>query len=142
MDQPRLRWAVCTRGWQPGEAEADFLLSLLPPEERAQCERFRLPDDRHRALLSRLLARRAASAVLGLAPSDADVRRTRGGKPYVANALPGKAEGPAPNWNYSVSHEVGVRDREERGIGSAASVQRSSVSCRCRLDGGCALCLR
>ena len=103
----RLRWAVCLRGWEPAASELDLLLSWLPAEERTQCERFRQPADKQRALVSRLLARRAAAVALGLPQGDAVVKRTRGGKPYVANELPGKAEGPVPNWNYSVSHEVG-----------------------------------
>ncbi|PSC73182.1 L-aminoadipate-semialdehyde dehydrogenase-phosphopantetheinyl transferase-like [Micractinium conductrix] len=101
----RLRWAVCLRGWEPAASELDLLLSWLPAEERTQCERFRQPADKQRALVSRLLARRAAAVALGLPQGDAVVKRTRGGKPYVANELPGKAEGPVPNWNYSVSHE-------------------------------------
>lgn len=101
----RLRLAVHTNAWEPEAAEWEFLLALLPPEEQQQCTRLKQPEDQRRALVSRLLARHAAAAALGLPPGAVECRRTRGGKPYVANAPPGKAAGPAPNWNYSVSHE-------------------------------------
>ncbi len=105
---PRLRWAVQTAAWgaRVGPEEWAFLLSLLQEDERQQCLRHRQLEDQRRALVARLLARRAAAVSLGLPQSAVDCRRTKGGKPYVANDLPGKADGPAPNWNYSVSHEV------------------------------------
>ncbi|KAL4448944.1 hypothetical protein ABPG77_007661 [Micractinium sp. CCAP 211/92] len=104
---PRLRWAVQTAAWgaRVGPEEWAFLLSLLQEDERQQCLRHRQLEDQRRALVARLLARRAAAVSLGLPQSAVDCRRTKGGKPYVANDLPGKADGPAPNWNYSVSHE-------------------------------------
>lgn len=108
LNAGRLRWAVHTGCWSPCAGEWDFLLALLPPEEQQQCTRFRKPEDQRRALVSRLLARRAAAAALGLQQADVICRRTRGGKPYVANDLPSKAQGPSPNWNYSLSHEVGA----------------------------------
>lgn len=107
---PRLRWAVQTAAWGARVAPEEwaFLLSLLPNDEQQQCLRHRQPEDQRRALVARLLARRAAAASLGLTQSAVDCRRTKGGKPYVANDVPGKANGPAPNWNFSVSHEVRV----------------------------------
>jgi 4'-phosphopantetheinyl transferase len=82
--------------------EFDFLLSLLPPDEAAECRKFRFPDDQRRAVVSRLLQRSAAAAVLGLAPADVTIARTKGRKPYVSN--PSRPLH-APNFNYSVSHE-------------------------------------
>ncbi|KAL4422721.1 hypothetical protein ABPG75_008918 [Micractinium tetrahymenae] len=104
---PRLRWAVQTAAWgsRLGPEEWAFLLSLLQEDERQQCLRHRQPEDQRRALVARLLARRAAAASLGLPQAAVECRRTKGGKPYIANELPGKANGPAPNWNFSVSHE-------------------------------------
>ncbi len=99
----RLRWAVALSGWEPSPAEFEFLLSLLPEEERAPVLRFRQEADKRRALVSRLLQRAAAAAALGLPHAEVIVRRTRGSKPYAANELD---KPHAPNWNYSVSHEV------------------------------------
>ncbi len=100
----RLRWAVQVDRWVPGPDEFDLLLSLLPEPERQQCTKFTKPEDRKRALVSRLLQRRAATAALGLRHEAVVCKRTRGNKPYVANELTKPAW--APNWNYSVSHEV------------------------------------
>jgi phosphopantetheinyl transferase len=104
----RQRWAVVASHWSPPPRAFEYLLSLLPAEEREQCNRFRQAEDRKRALVSRLLARAAAAAALRLQPFSAEApvgwARTRGGKPYVASPLPRPPH--APNWNYSVSHEV------------------------------------
>lgn len=117
--QQRLRWAVRTGGWSPDSAEWEMLLSLLPSaEERQQCMRYRNLDDRCRTLVGRLLARQAAAAALGLPFAAVDLRRTRGNKPYVANQLPSKAHGPAPNWNFSVSHEVRKGAHQSRNAAS------------------------
>lgn len=100
---PRLRWAVRTTAWSPSPAEFELLLSLLAPEQQAAVTRLRVVEDRKRALVSRLLARAAAAASLGLAPGGVQMARTRGGKPYVTGAFKPAS---APNWNFSVSHEV------------------------------------
>lgn len=53
--------------------------------------------------LIRLLQRAACHEAYGLAHSAALIKRTKGGKPYIAErptALPD-----APNWNFNVSHE-------------------------------------
>ena len=104
----RQRWAVVASHWSPPPQAFEYLLSLLPAEEREQCNRFRQAEDRKRALVSRLLARAAAAAALRLQPFSTEAlvgwARTRGGKPYVASPLPRPPH--APNWNYSVSHEV------------------------------------
>eukprot|EP00887_Chlorella_sp_A99_P000188 scaffold13.g188.t1 len=103
MESCRLRWAVDTEHWAPSPSELDFLLSLLPENERAESTRFKFLADRKRHLVSRLLGRAAAHAALGLPHAAVLVRRTRGGKPYVANEL---AKPQAPNYNYSISHEA------------------------------------
>ncbi len=103
-ERTRLRWAVQVDRWRPGETEFELLLSLLPEDERTAVRKYRQPDDRKRALVSRLLQRAAAAVALGLRQGEVRVARTRGGKPYVANEGPRPAH--APNWNYSVSHEV------------------------------------
>lgn len=90
--------------WTPSPSEFELLLSLLPEGERNACTRFTQVQDRKRAVVSRLLQRAAAAATLGLPHSAVLVERTRGGKPYVANK---DRPQHAPNWNYSVSHEVG-----------------------------------
>lgn len=108
---PRLRWAVRMSGWAPSDPEFEHLLGLLPEEQRAAITRLRQPADRERALASRLLVRAAAAAALGLSPEGVQVARTRGGKPYVTGlAKPWTA----PNWNFSISHEV------RAGAGAAA----------------------
>ena len=109
----RLRWAVALGAWEPSPDEFAFLLGLLPEEERTSVLRFRQEADKRRALVSRLLQRAAAAAALGLPHASVVVRRTRGSKPYAANELD---KPHAPNWNYSVSHEV-----RRRPLGSGGS---------------------
>lgn len=111
MVDSRLRWAVSVSAWSPSDQELQFLLSLLSSEEQAACTRFRLQDDKKRAVVSRLLQRKCAVEVLDIPFSEVDIRRTKGGKPYVSN--PGNRLR-APNFNYSVSHEVGLWWQEER----------------------------
>lgn len=100
-----LRWAVDISKWDPQPAEFDHLLGLLPEDERNHCRKFRFMDDRKRALVSRLLQRASAEAVLGVPFREAFIKKTRGNKPYIANSLDRSR---APNFNYSVSHEVGL----------------------------------
>lgn len=100
----RLRLAV--RMWPSAEAaETEYLLSLLSEDARALVQRHTREDDRRRALAARLLERTAASAALRLPLTSVRLSRTRGGKPYVTNPV---SKTHAPNWNFSVSHEVGV----------------------------------
>lgn len=101
-----LRWALSIAAWQPEPPELEALLALLPPEEAEHCRKFRFPDDRKRALASRLLQRAAAAAALGVPFGEAVIQRTRGGRPYLASTGDRSA---APNFNYSVSHEVRLR---------------------------------
>lgn len=101
-----LRWAVCTAAWAPEGAAAGaewaFLLGLLPEGERRAVMRFVRFEDQQRALVSRLLQRACASRAAGLAWGAVDLRRTKGGKPFLATAhgRPG-----LPNFNFNVSHE-------------------------------------
>lgn len=103
-DHCALRWAVDVTRWQPPPSELAFLLSLLPENEQTEATRFKFEADRKRHLVSRLLGRAAAAAALGLQHSVVEIKRTRGGKPYVANVLQKPAG--AANYNYSISHEV------------------------------------
>ena len=98
----RLRWAVDVTRWIPTDVEFDFLCRLLPDQDAEEVKRFRFPEDRRRALLSRLMQREASARGLRLAQTDVEVRRTRGRKPYAANR---GDRTKAPNFNFSVSHE-------------------------------------
>jgi len=102
MAAPRLRWAVDLGQWTPSNEEFDFLCCLIPQEEAIECKKFKFRDDQKRALVSRLLQRHAAATVLGIPHTAVEIKRTRGRKPYVANAVD---KPHAPNFNYSVSHE-------------------------------------
>lgn len=125
----RLRWAVRTAQWSPCHAEFEYLLALCPEEERQAVARFRQVEDRKRALVSRLLARAAAAAALGVVHEAVDVKRTRGGKPYAANAL---AKPHAPNWNFSMSHEV----RQGPGVPPGAPHAAAGIPRNCRAAAG------
>jgi hypothetical protein len=104
LDQPaRLRWAVHVGAWQPGAKEVDLLLSLLPAQEAQHCRAFRQFDDQKRALVSRLLQRHAGTVALGIPFEEVVIKHTKGRKPYIANEI---AKPQAPNFNFSVSHEV------------------------------------
>lgn len=104
----RARWCVRSIDWEPdgrdNGPEFKFLLSLLnEPSERASVEDFTYWEDKRRALIARLLARKACASALGL-DSFRDVRiaRTRGGKPFLSEP-PSAPE--HPNFNFSISHE-------------------------------------
>ena len=122
-DQPaRLRWAVHVGAWQPGAVEVDLLLSLLPAPEAQHCRSFRQFDDQKRALVSRLLQRHAGTVALGIPFEEVVIKHTKGRKPYIANEI---AKPQAPNFNFSVSHEVrgqAVSDRCGQSLGSAESI--------------------
>ena len=55
------------------------------------------------AAACRLLQRKCASDVLGIAFSSVDIRRTKGGKPFAVAEV---SRPHAPNFNFNVSHEV------------------------------------
>ena len=97
------RWMVDISGWSPGQAEWALLLSLLPEADAAKVMRFVHEVDRKRALVSRLLQRRACVEATGVAWRDVKIERTKGGKPFMANKP--KSMVTAANWNFNVSHE-------------------------------------
>eukprot|EP00931_Biecheleriopsis_adriatica_P035838 TRINITY_DN20651_c0_g1_i1.p1 TRINITY_DN20651_c0_g1~~TRINITY_DN20651_c0_g1_i1.p1 ORF type:complete len:462 (-),score=98.26 TRINITY_DN20651_c0_g1_i1:13-1341(-) len=105
----RFRWAVNVRGWLPfvyscscGDEEFDIALSCLPPSEQEAVESFKRMSDRKRALLGRLMVRRACAQVLGVSEFDnIEICRTRGGKPFLRQPQPPNM----PNFNFSISHD-------------------------------------
>jgi len=107
----RLRWAVNIATWAPcGEAEGaefQFLLSLISsPEERKGVMQYVFWDDKKRALISRLLTRRASTTVLGLTSFDGvNISRTKGGKPFLSAPRPPASRHDLANFNFNVSHE-------------------------------------
>jgi len=86
--------------------------------------RYLQPDDRKRALVSRLLARRGCAVALALPHAAVRIARTRGRKPFLAAPRDGGGGGGGgsgvrgpidgrrsdsrvslPNFNFNVSHE-------------------------------------
>lgn len=122
-DRYRLRCAVNVAAWQLGGgsegAEWALLNSLLTPvrpwrraacgaathprserprrvdaqEERGRVAKFVHLDDRKRSLVSLLLQRWACEQALGVPFRSAELRRTKGGKPFLTARLAG-----APAW--------------------------------------------
>lgn len=114
---------------------------ILREDEKMQCMRFKFLEDRKRAVVSKLLQRHAGSSIAGFVRSMVgglegigyiedinmissgcsalDLRRvelgkTKGRKPFLASheLHPGsKGWEAVPNFNFSVSHEVGVYDK-------------------------------
>lgn len=109
--QGRFRWAVNSSEWTPaGEEHGEefrFLLSLIREErERAEVLRYAQFADKKRALLSRLMSRRASAAVLGLTSfADIEIGRTRGKKPFLKAPRPPADRPDLANFNFNVSHE-------------------------------------
>ncbi|GBF99739.1 L-aminoadipate-semialdehydedehydrogenase-phosphopantetheinyl transferase [Raphidocelis subcapitata] len=108
QQQPRhraeRRWLLDTAAWRAAPDELRWLAALLPAEDGAACLAYRSVDDQKRAVASRLLVRACCAEVLSLPWREVDIRRTRGRKPFCANAgAPGRAA--APNFNFNVSHE-------------------------------------
>lgn len=107
----RFRWAVHVERWKPegGDTgtEFRFLLSLIPERhERAAVMNYVFLADRKRALLSRLLSRRAAAEVLGLSSfATLDISRTKGQKPFLRSPRPSPKQRHLANWNFNISHE-------------------------------------
>mmetsp|Transcript_156753 Transcript_156753/g.380718 ORF Transcript_156753/g.380718 Transcript_156753/m.380718 type:complete len:388 (-) Transcript_156753:123-1286(-) len=107
----RLRWAVNSTAWKPeGEAngkEFQFLVSLIrEPAEREAVSKFVRFVDQKRAVISRLLARRACAAVLGLSSfKDIEIARTKGKKPFLRYPRPPQDRPDLGNFNFNVSHE-------------------------------------
>lgn len=106
MTSTSLRWAVNVGAWAPSQEQWGVALAALPEQEQARCLRFRQPEDQRRAVVSQLLQRACICAVLGVGWADAAIARTRGAKPFYAGAA---NRSHAPNFNYNVSHEVGLQ---------------------------------
>lgn len=110
-DSGRLRWAVNSEEWQPpGGADGPefrFLLSLIPEAaERETVCRYVFLEDKKRALISRLLSRRACAAVLGLRSfANIKIARTKGRKPFLKSPRPPADKPHLANFNFNVSHE-------------------------------------
>lgn len=100
------RWLVDIDAWpvRIGDAEWQLLLRCLSEEEATKVMRFLQDADKKRAMVSRLLQRRACFQAFGVGHSDVRIERTKGGKPFMANK-PTPAPPDAPNWNFNVSHE-------------------------------------
>ena len=99
-----LRWIVDISKWAPKKSQWELLLKTLPQEDQTKVMKFKFEADQKRALVSRLLQRRASAETCGLKQSEVVIARTKGGKPYLANRPAGTAEA-LPNWNFNVSHE-------------------------------------
>jgi len=67
--------------------------------------KFKFVADQKRALLSRLLQRRACFEVAGVAYGEVAIERTKGGKPFMSNKTAAGARSAPTNWNFNVSHE-------------------------------------
>jgi len=104
-----VRLAVNIHGWRPeGGAEGpefQFLLGLIREDaDRERVLKFKRHEDQKRALVARLLLRRASMLALGHKDfGGLSISRTKGSKPFLHCPLP--PEGEAPNWNANVSHE-------------------------------------
>lgn len=103
-----MRLAFNLSCWHPegsdAGAEFKFLLGLIPAGEAEAVMRFKRFEDKQRALISRLLQRACISRCLGMAWHDVEIKRTKGRKPFVANAGAHKPSR-MPNFNFNVSHE-------------------------------------
>jgi 4'-phosphopantetheinyl transferase len=102
-----LRWLVDISTWQPTESEWQQLLQVIPEDEVSKVMRYMYEEDRKRALVSRLLQRRACFECTGVPYLRVSIERTKGGKPFMANKPPSSGPGMrvAANWNFNVSHE-------------------------------------
>lgn len=107
----RLRWAVNSQEWKPaGEfdgSEFQYLLSLIrETSEREAVSKFVRFADQKRAVLSRLLVRRACAAVLGFNNfKEIEIARTKGKKPFLRKPRPREDRPDLCNFNFNVSHE-------------------------------------
>jgi phosphopantetheinyl transferase len=102
-----LRWAVDVGRWSPAEAEYQWLLSVLPVQDRQDCAKYLHADDRCRAVVSRLLQQKCVCACLGIGIEQVKLHRTSARKPFCVNKFPSEL----PNFNYNASHEVGTASR-------------------------------
>ena len=100
------RWLVDISTWEPSNPEWQRLLSSLPPADAEKVMKFKFVADQKRALVSRLLQRRACFEATGVRWKDVDIQRTKGGKPFMANkpnVAAAASRGLAANWNFNVS---------------------------------------
>ena len=120
-ERTELRWAVEIETWHPGACEWRFLNALLPTVEQTAITKYRIPVDRRRALVSRLLQRRCVAHALGIPDERVVIARTKGNKPFDATHVLGQEETPQTqppqpqppqpkpsqrgNFNFNVSHE-------------------------------------
>ena len=74
-------------------------MACLAEDEATKVMRYMQAADKKRALISRLLQRRACFEALDVDYASVKIERTKGGKPFVSNK-PAKT-----NWNFNVSHE-------------------------------------
>jgi len=65
--------------------------------------RFFQASDRKLAIVGRLLARKACSEACGIPFDELQIKRTKGKKPFLANATP-----ELPCFNFNISHEGGM----------------------------------
>ena len=97
-----LRWLVDVSGWEPSDAEMDFLIDLVPSDNPQQVKKYRYRDDQKRSLVGRLLTHAAVATVLGIPYREISIGRTKGRKPFLCT--PHNVDW-APNFNFNVSHE-------------------------------------
>ena len=97
------RWAVNISNWLPDQEELNYLVNLLPVAAQSEVSKYKLPADRQRALISRLLQRKCMLDVCLEPFSSIDIQRTKGGKPFCASPCNRRL---APNLNFNISHEV------------------------------------
>eukprot|EP00938_MAST-03A_sp_MAST-3A-sp1_P000934 g934.t1 len=108
----RLRWASNVSSFDPEEKEKDKefleLLSLCSDskEEREKVMRYRRWEDKKRALFSRLLTRCACvSTFRKRKREDIVIKRTKGGKPFLAMNRTEDENRDLPNFNFNVAHD-------------------------------------
>eukprot|EP00967_Tisochrysis_lutea_P036595 scaffold44080_cov36-Tisochrysis_lutea.AAC.6 len=108
--QLQLRWLLDVSQWAPRDAEWDLLIGLLTDAERAEVRRLTAQLDQKRALVSRLMQRRATALALGVPYAQVEIRRSRGGKPFVSTVPPSmrRSVTRAPNFNFNVAHDAGL----------------------------------
>lgn len=82
----------------------DSSAALCVQGERQKVGRFKREDDRKRALVSRILQRCACEHAVGVRVENAQLMRTKGSKPFLANP-PEPRPPDIPNFNFNVSHE-------------------------------------
>jgi len=75
--------------------------AILSTEERAQCDRFHFPADRHRYLVSHALVRKTLSTYINIPPADWCFSHGKHGRPEIAN--PG-----IPPLRFNLTHTDGL----------------------------------